>query len=233
MSGGRSLPPLAPPPKPPGGDSGGGGGGGEGGAPEAARLFSPAAERNTAPVLAELRRVLPPTGTLLEVASGTGQHAAAFAAALPGWAWWPSDLDPAARASVPAWCAGLANVQLPPLALDVSQPLWPGVPAVLDAIYSANLIHIAPWAVCEGLLAGAGRHLRPGGLLLTYGPYLEDELPTAPSNQAVDADLRARNPAWGIRRRADVEAAAAPHGLRLAERVAMPANNLLLVWRRG
>lgn len=196
------------------------------------RRHSPAAERNAAPILAELQRLLPPCGLLLEVASGTGQHAAHCSAGLPGWQWQPSEADADALPSIRAWCQGLPRV-LPPLQLDVLQPQWPGVPAQVDAIYCANLIHIAPWACCTALMQGAARHLAPQGLLLTYGPYLEDAVPTAPGNRAFDADLRARNPAWGLRRREDVQAEAARAGLRLRERVAMPANNLLLVWARA
>jgi hypothetical protein len=122
---------------------------------------------------------------------------------------------------------------LAPITLDVLQPTWPGVPPQLDAIFCANMIHIAPWACCAGLMQGAARHLTPQGLLITYGPYLEDGVPTSPGNVAFDADLRHRNPAWGLRRRAAVEAEAARAGLRLLERVAMPANNLLLVWGRS
>lgn len=196
------------------------------------RRHSPAAERNAAPILAELQRLLPPRGLLLEVASGTGQHAAHCSAGLPGWQWQPSEADADALPSIRAWCQGLPRV-LPPLQLDVLQPQWPGVPAQVDAIYCANLIHIAPWSCCTALMQGAARHLAPQGLLLTYGPYLEDAVPTAPGNRAFDADLRARNPAWGLRRREDVQAEAARAGLVLRERVAMPANNLLLVWARA
>lgn len=196
------------------------------------RRHSPAAERNAAPILAELQRLLPPRGLLLELASGTGQHAAHCSAGLPGWQWQPSEADADALPSIRAWCRGLPRV-LPPLPLDVLQPQWPGVPAQVDALYCANLIHIAPWACCTALMQGAARHLAPQGLLLTYGPYLEDAVPTAPGNRAFDADLRARNPAWGLRRREDVQAEAARAGLVLRERVAMPANNLLLVWARA
>lgn len=194
------------------------------------RLHSPAAERNAAPILAELQRLLPPSGVLLEVASGTGQHAAQCSAGLPGWRWLPSETEAAARQSIAAWCAGLPQVA-PPLALDVLQPVWPGVPATVDAIFCANMIHIAPWACCAGLMQGAARHLSATGLLLTYGPYLEDDVATAASNLAFDASLRARNPAWGLRRLADVAEQAARAGLVLHARVAMPANNLLLAWR--
>lgn len=197
-----------------------------------ARRHSPAAERNAAPILAALQRLLPPHGLLLEVASGTGQHAALCSAGLTGWTWLPSDADPAALPSIRGWCAGLPRV-LPPLPLDVLQPHWPGVPAQLDAIFCANMIHIAPWACCAGLFDGAARHLALQGLLVTYGPHLEDEVATSAGNVAFDADLRVRNGAWGLRRREDVEQVAARAGLVLQERVAMPANNLLLAWRRS
>lgn len=198
----------------------------------AGKLQSAAAERNRSPLLAELRRLLPAHGVALEIASGTGQHAAHFAAALPGWQWQPSDLDPVARASIDAWCDGIANVR-PALELDVMEPAWPGVPASLDAIFCANLLHIAPWPTCAALMQGAARHLAPSGLLLLYGPYVVDGEPTAPSNLAFDADLRARNPAWGLRRLAEVMEQAEAAGFALRERVAMPANNLLLVLARG
>jgi Protein of unknown function (DUF938) len=196
------------------------------------RRHSPAAERNRTPILAELQRLLPARGLLLEVASGSGQHAAFCAGALPGWQWLPSDFDADALPSIRAWCAGLPNV-LPPVPLDVLQPHWPGVPATVDAMFCANMIHIAPWECCAGLMQGAARHLAPQGLLLTYGPYLEDEVATSPGNVAFDADLRARCPAWGLRRREDVEQVAAQAGLVLRDRVAMPANNLLLAWGRS
>lgn len=196
------------------------------------RRHSPAAERNREPILAQLKRLLPPTGQALEIASGSGQHAAYFAAALLGWQWWPSDADPAAVLSVAAWCQGLRNVH-PVLPVDVLQATWPGVPQQLDMIFCANLLHIAPWATCAALMQGCSRHLAPAGVLLTYGPYVFDDEPLAPSNQAFDADLRARNPAWGLRRLAAVEQQARDAGLRLCERVAMPANNALLVWARA
>jgi len=196
------------------------------------RRHSPAAERNRGPILAELQRLLPASGLLLEVASGTGQHAAFCSAGLPGWRWLPSDFEAESLPSVSAWCEGLPRVH-PPITLDVLQPTWPGAPPQIDAIFCANMIHIAPWACCAGLMQGAARHLTPGGLLITYGPYLEDGVPTSPGNVAFDADLRQRNPAWGLRQREAVEAEAARAGLCLRERVAMPANNLLLVWRRS
>jgi hypothetical protein len=196
-----------------------------------ARRHSPAAERNSAPLLAELLRLLPAQGLMLEIASGSGQHAAHFTAGLPGWQWLPSDSDASSLASISAWCATVANV-LPPIPLDVTAPLWPGVPAQVDALFCANLLHISPWANTATLMQGAARHLAPRGLMLLYGPYIEDTVPTAPSNLAFDADLRARNPAWGLRRVADVQVQAQGAGLQLRERIALPANNLLLVLAR-
>lgn len=195
---------------------------------------SPAAERNKQPILEVLQRVLPPRGHALEIASGTGQHVVHFAAAMPGWTWQPSDPQPQALGSIAAWTAqsGLPNLR-PVLALDVTQPTWTGVDDELDAIFCANMIHIAPWAACEGLMRGAARHLAPHGRLVTYGPYLIDGVPTAPSNLAFDADLRARNPAWGVRRLEDVQAAAAAQGLKRRQWIPMPANNFIVVFERS
>ncbi len=193
------------------------------------RRHSAAAERNREPILVQWRRLLPAGGTALEIAAGTGQHAAHFAAALPGWTWLPTDPAPEALASIAAWCAGLPNVR-PPRRLDVHDAAWHGVPDAVDAMYVANLLHIAPWSACAALMAGAARHLRRGGRLVVYGPFVEADLPTAPSNLAFDADLRARDPAWGLRALDDVDAQACRAGLRRRERVAMPANNLLLVY---
>jgi hypothetical protein len=186
-----------------------------------------------------LRRVLAPAGRALEIASGTGQHVAWFARHLPAWTWQPTDREPTGFASIAAWCertaagdAGppLPNV-LPPRVLDVLDDVWP-VDGPVEAVLCANMLHIAPWACCAGLMRGAARVLAREGLLLTYGPYFEDDVPAAPSNLAFDADLRRRDPAWGIRRLADVVAQAGAAGLRLRERVAMPANNLMLVFER-
>jgi SAM-dependent methyltransferase len=200
---------------------------------------SPAAERNRQPILDVLRQVLPARGAALEIAAGTGQHAAWFAAALPGWTWQPTDADGPMLPVITAWTqqAGLSNVQAP-LWLDVLAPQWPAEGAAFpaqsfDAIYCANLLHIAPWATCAALMRGAARLLKPGGLLITYGPYLEDDVPTAPGNLAFDESLRLRDPAWGLRRREDVEAEAQHAGLHLRQRHAMPANNLLLVFGRS
>ena len=168
---------------------------------------------------------------MLEIASGTGQHAAYFSEGLAGWQWQPSDYDAASLPSIAAWCEGLGRVRAPIL-LDVMSSPWPDVPERVDAIFCANLIHIAPWPCCAALMRGAARLLAPGGLLLSYGPYLEDDVPTSPGNLAFDADLRARDPSWGLRRREDVAEQARIAGLALRERVAMPANNLLLAWAR-
>ena len=200
--------------------------------PAAARQQSPAAERNRGPILAALQQLLPERGTALEIASGTGQHAAHFAAALPGWRWQPRDAEAAALASIDAWCAGLANV-LPALQIDVLAPTWQGVPERVDAIFCANMLHISPWSTCGALMRGAARHLAADGLLVLYGPYVVDGEPTAASNVAFDSDLRARDPAWGLRRLADVLREAEAAGLVLRERRAMPANNQLLVLARG
>ena len=196
-----------------------------------ARLHSAAAERNRVPLLAELLRLLPAQGQALEIASGSGQHAAHFAAALPGWRWQPTEADARLAASIADWCADLPNV-LPALPLDVLEPAWDGVPADVDAIFCANLLHISPWATTAALMQGAARHLSARGLLLVYGPFLEDGVPTAAGNTAFDADLRTRDARWGIRQLADVLARAAVAGLHLQQRVAMPANNLLLVLSR-
>lgn len=196
------------------------------------RRHSPAAERNGPPILAALQRLLPPAGLLLEIASGSGQHAAFFSPGLPGWQWQPSDFDAEALPSIEAWCEGLTRVR-PPIQLDVTAPHWPGAPAQVDAIYCANMIHASPWATTPGLMQGAARHLARDGMLITYGPYVIDGEPTAPSNLAFDADLRGRNPAWGLRRLADIEAEAGRVGLALRERIDMPANNKLLIWKRA
>ncbi|GGK32324.1 DUF938 domain-containing protein [Salinarimonas ramus] len=198
--------------------------------PPGARV-APAAARNRDPILAVLRRVLPETGVVLEVASGTGEHAIHMARALPGLVWRPSDPDPDARISIAAWRAeaGLSNLD-EPMALDAASPTWPVTRA--DAVVSINMIHIAPWEAGLGLLAGAGRLLPPGGPLVLYGPFNVDGRFTAPSNAEFDASLKARDPRWGIRDVADVAAAAQAEGLVLAERIDMPANNMILVLRR-
>ena len=194
------------------------------------RKYSPAAERNQAPLLEQLQRLLPASGDMLEIASGTGQHATHFARSLPAWQWQPSDPEPVSRAAVAAWCDGLPNVA-PALALDVLAQPWPVPAAAFDAMFCANMLHISPWATCAALMQGAQRCLRPGGLLLIYGPFIEDDVATATSNLAFDADLRQRDAGWGLRRLPEVLAQARDRGLVLQERVAMPANNLLLALR--
>lgn len=200
--------------------------------PEAAKRHAPATERNRAAILDVLRRVLPAEGLVLEVASGTGQHAAFFAAGLPGVAWQPSDPDPELRASTAAWAAEAALPNLrPPVDLDAAAEAWPVAHAA--AVVCINMIHIAPWEAALGLFRGAARRIPPGGPLVLYGPFLRGGRHTAPSNAAFDADLRARNPAWGVRDLSAVETTALEYGLRLAEVVEMPANNLSVVLRRG
>lgn len=195
-------------------------------------LASPAAARNAGPILAVLKSCLPARGRVLEIASGSGQHAVAFADALPGIDWTPGDPSPEARASIATWAAGAALPNLaPPLALDVLDPsTWPG--GRFDALVCINMIHISPWAATEGLMTLAARVLpRPGGLLVLYGPFRESETPLAPSNAAFDDSLKARDPAWGLRDRDAVAAVARDHGLVLTRRVEMPANNLMLLFR--
>ncbi len=199
--------------------------------PEGA-LASPAAARNREPILEVLRAHLPARGRVLEIAAGSGEHAVAFAGALPELEWTPSDPSAEARASIAAWAktARLPNLR-PPLALDVlDEAGWPEGP--FAALVCINMIHISPWAATEGLMRLAGRMLPVGGLLVAYGPYREAEVPLAPSNAAFDESLRARDPAWGLRDRDAVAAAAKAEGLALTRRVEMPANNLMLLFRR-
>ena len=198
------------------------------------RQYAPAAERNTGPILAVLGRHLPHSGTILEIGSGTGQHVAALAAAHPRLIWQPSDPDPAARASVAAWsaAAALANVRAP-LDLDVTAEDWPGaLDPPLQGIVGINLLHIAPWAACAGLMAGAGRLLEPGAPLYLYGPFSQGGRHTAPSNAQFDRYLRLCDPAWGVRDLEAVVECAADHGLDLLGQEPMPANNLSVVLRR-
>jgi SAM-dependent methyltransferase len=197
----------------------------------AQRLSAPAAQRNAEPILDVLRGALPAHGTVLEIASGTGQHAVHFAAALPGVVWQPSDADARARASIAAWRAhaGLANLR-EPLDLDVCQEPWP-IGAVA-AVVCINMIHIAPWEAAQALMKGAGARIATGGSLVLYGPYRRGGAHTAPSNEAFDADLRARDPAWGVRDMEDVEALGEAQGFVCEARVAMPANNFSLVFRK-
>jgi SAM-dependent methyltransferase len=196
-----------------------------------AALLSPAVARNRDPILAVLRRYLPAQGTVLEIAAGTGEHAAYFAPRFPRLAWQPTDVDPDALASIEAHraAANAENLRAP-IALDVTAAAWP-VPSA-DAVISINMIHISPWAAAQGLMAGAARLLPEGGVLYLYGPFKENGAHTAPSNAAFDASLKARDPEWGVRDVGDVRALADRYGFDFIERVAMPANNLSVVFRR-
>ena len=196
-------------------------------------LASPAVARNTGPILEVLKAHMPGRGRVLEIAAGSGEHAVAFADALPGVDWTPSDPSAEARASIAAWAAGTALPNLrAPLALDVLDPAsWPEGP--LQAVVCINMIHISPWAATEGLMALAGSRLATGGLLVLYGPYREAEVPLASSNAAFEQSLKGRDPDWGLRDRDAVAAAAKAEGLALTRRVEMPANNLMLLFRRS
>lgn len=200
--------------------------------PPGARV-APAAARNRDPILSVLKPRLPGSGLVLEIAAGTGEHAVWNAGALPHLSWLPTDGDVDALASIEAWRrrAELPNL-LAPLWLDAADPDgWPVKRA--DAVVNINMIHISPWSAARGLMTGAGRALPSGGALFMYGPYLERDTPTAPSNLAFDESLRRRNPEWGLRQVEAVAALAAQNGLELCERIAMPANNLTLVFRKA
>lgn len=194
------------------------------------RRHAPATTRNREPIAAVLADELPQRGTVLEVASGSGEHCAFFAERFTALTWQPSDPDGDSLASIADWCAGLANV-LPPVALDAAAERWPVIAA--DAVLCVNMVHISPWQATLGLMAGAGRLLTDGAPLILYGPYRQRGVPTAESNEAFDVSLKGRNPEWGLRSVEDVSAAAAAQGLVLQRVVAMPANNLSLVFRRG
>lgn len=202
------------------------------------RRLPPAALRNREPIAQVLAQIMPATGLVLEVASGSGVHAVHFARQFPGLTWQPSDVDPAALDSIAALAAEIAASEgaLPgnlaaPIYLDVAAEPWPVSRA--DVVLSINMVHISPWATCLGLLRGAGQVLRPGGLLIAYGPYRLRGRATAPSNEMFDQSLRAQDPAWGLRVLDDVAEAAVPHGLALAQTFDMPANNLTVVFRKA
>ncbi len=194
------------------------------------RLYAPATARNRDPILDVLRRVLPPAGLVLEIASGTGEHAVHFAAALPDLTFQPSDPDADRRASIDAWSAttNLANIRQA-IALDSGT----GWTTLADAILCINMIHIAPWSATEGLLRGAARSLGQGAPLFLYGPFRREGAHTAESNAAFDAELRARNSSWGIRDLEAVASLADSHGFGPPEITAMPANNLSVTFRRA
>ncbi|MEY3299866.1 MAG: hypothetical protein RLZZ597_3126 [Cyanobacteriota bacterium] len=208
-----------------------------------ARRHAPATQRNREPILAILERVLPATGTVLEISSGTGEHGVFFAPRLAPRQWLPSETDPLARQSILAWQAAEPAANLhPPLALDVRQTPWPVEDSAADlgvdltthpitAIVNINMVHIAPWEACLGLMAGAGRLLLRGGVLYLYGPFKQGGDHTAPSNAAFDDSLQAQNPAWGVRDLEAVVAEAEAVGLRWVDTLAMPANNMSVVFR--
>ncbi|MFM7427243.1 MAG: DUF938 domain-containing protein [Elainella sp.] len=206
------------------------------------RQFAPATQRNREPILAVLTEVLPPDGTVLEISSGTGEHAVFFAPALAPRRWLPTDPNPTARASIAAWQrhSPAANLH-PPLALDVRDPVWPvetPLPEVelnqtpITAIVNINMIHISPWSACLGLMAGASRILPSGGILYLYGPFQQDGRHTAPSNAEFDQSLRRQNSEWGVRHLEEVVAVAQSQQLSLVSTYTMPANNLSVVFRR-
>lgn len=205
------------------------------------RLDAAAFHRNHGPIRAVLERFLAgKSGDVVEAGSGTGQHVVDFARHLPDVTWWPSDLNEQHLKSILAWRAhaGLANIR-PPLRIDLSNPQWCAEmhngsgPANLLAVFCANVIHIAPWRVAEGLFAGAGRYLRTEGRLFLYGPFKRGGKHTAPSNAAFDNSLRDQNAEWGVRDIDDLENLAASAGLKLVEIAEMPANNLILVFERS
>ncbi len=199
------------------------------------RMFSPSAARNSTPILEFIKSILPTTGMVLEIGCGTGEHAVCFAEAMPNLIWQPSDTDTDARASTASWIkfVGLKNL-LAPLDINVCSTLW-GVEeaAPFDAIMSINMVHIAPWAACLGLFAGAGRLLCDGGLLIFYGPFMRGGVHNSPSNADFDVSLKARNPSWGVRDLADLERVGEASGLSLREIIEMPSNNAIVVFSRS
>lgn len=202
----------------------------EGPAGESARRSAPAALRNREPIAEVLGEWLPTSGTVLEIASGTGEHAAFFAERFPALEWQPSDVHPDALASIAAWhgVSNLPNLR-PPIAVDASASTWPTDQA--DAVLSINMVHISPWESALGLLDGAARLLPSGAPLILYGPWLTEDGPAAPSNLAFDADLKRRDPSWGLRLVGEFADAAGERGFDLLETREMPANNLMLLLR--
>ena len=209
--------------------------------PEDGRLDAAAFHRNHAAIAPVLEKFLRGrSGDVLEIGSGTGQHAVAFASRLPDIVWWPTDLNDAHLRSIAAWrehakIAKIAEVRAP-VRLDASAADWTlaerGLPVSFVAMFCANVIHIAPWVMAEGLFAGAGRHLARGGRLFLYGPFRRDGAHNAQSNATFDASLRNQNPEWGVRDTADLRKLAEQNGLRLIELIEMPANNAVLVFER-
>ena len=210
--------------------------------PQDARQYAPATQRNSQLILEVLLQVLPESGTILEIASGTGEHAVFFAPKLSPRLWLPTDPNPQLRASITAWAEHNSSYNLyPPLELDVREPVWPVENRAFDwlnrepiaAIVNINMIHISPWSACLGLMAGAGRILPAGGILYLYGPFKQGGEHTAASNAAFDKSLRAQNPEWGVRNLDDVVAVASGQNLTLKQICQMPANNLSVVFERS
>lgn len=201
------------------------------------RQFAPATQRNREPILEILQRILPSTGTILEIASGTGEHAVFFAPRLSGQKWLPTDINYLSLASISAWLKYEPSDNIyPPILLDVSANIWPveveqQYLREITAIVSINMIHIAPWSACLGLMAGAGRILPENGILYLYGPFKQKGQHTAPSNAAFDEMLKSQNAAWGVRDLDDVIAVAEKHNLQWRETILMPANNLSVVFQ--
>ncbi len=201
------------------------------------RQYAPATQRNRDPILAVLRQVLPPTGRVLEISSGTGEHAVYFAPRLTPRFWLPSDPNPIARSSIAAWRDHhRADNLLAPIQIDACDPVWSVEQQVgsdpICAIVNINMIHISPWAACLGLMAGAKRILPAGGILYLYGPYKQKGMHTAPSNAQFDESLQQQDPAWGVRNLEDVVAAAEAETLQFVQAIAMPANNLSVIFRK-
>ncbi|MHC5614376.1 MAG: DUF938 domain-containing protein [Nostoc sp.] len=210
--------------------------------PEDARQYAPATQGNSEPIIEVLLQVLPKSGTILEIASGTGEHAVFFAPKLSSRSWLPTDPNPQLRASITAWAEHIGCDNLyPPLELDVREPVWAVENPAFDwlnnqpivAIVNINMIHISPWSACLGLMAGAGRILPAGGILYLYGPFKQGGEHTAASNAAFDESLRAQNPEWGVRNFDDVVAVASAQNLTLKQTYQMPANNLSVVFERS
>ena len=197
-----------------------------------AQRSASAALRNREPIAHVLAEWLPAKGLVLEIASGSGEHALFFAERFPSLEWQPSDVHPDALASISAWrdTADLPNLRAP-MTVDAASAAWPIERA--DAILSINMVHISPWASALGLLEGASRLLQPDAPLILYGPWLKDDIETVPSNLDFDADLKRRNSAWGLRRVEDFAAAAQPRGFTLEDVRRMPANNLMMLWRKA
>jgi hypothetical protein len=203
------------------------------------KQFAPATQRNREPILEVLQQILPPSGTILEIASGTGEHAVFFAPPLAPRKWLPSDPNPLLRDSITAWSEESKSDNLyPPLDIDAQLPVWTVeketfTDSPIVAIVNINMIHISPWSACLGLMSGAGRILPPGGILYLYGPYKQNGQHTAPSNAAFDESLRSQNPVWGVRNLEDVVAAAKAENMTLQKIYQMPANNLSVVFKRN